>query len=312
MEEKLIEYLKKKPPGLSPMSGICDGPFRRICRIGGAGLLVAPMVAARHLVRKPTDLPREQHFAETEHPIGIQIIASGPQEAYQAGMILNNSRYDFIELNAGCPSRRILAMGCGAALLPKPELIREILLAIKAGAPEIPLTLKIRLGYRHSNLTAVDLVRLLEGVPLLWITLHGRYADQPFTYPADWDAIKQVVDSSPFPIIGNGGITNPRDAKRMMAHSGTIAVMIGRGALGRPWVFGKNEEPGWEIKSGMMHKHWQMQLDEYPPNDAVIKFRKHLIWYSRGHNNACEIRRLVPSIKEPAQVEDLLEQLDVT
>ncbi len=292
------------------MSGICDGPFRRICRMGGAGLLVAPMLAARHLVHKPTELPQEQHFVECEHPIGIQIIASEPQEAYQAGMILNRTQYNFIELNAGCPSRRILAMGCGAALTQKPELIRDILLALKTGAPEKPLTLKIRLGFRHGNLTAVDLVRLLEGVPLLWITVHGRYADQPFTHPADWDAIKLVADYSPFPIIGNGGITNPGDAASLMAQSGTNAVMIGRGALGRPWVFGHDESPTQETKSEMLHKHWRMQLEEYSPDDSVIKFRKHLIWYSRGHNNACAIRRLTPSIKEPTQVEELLAKLE--
>jgi tRNA-dihydrouridine synthase B len=311
MEETLLQYLRKKPLGLSPMSGICDGPFRRICRTGDAGLLVAPMVAARHLVHKPTELPQEQHFAESEHPIGIQIIASGPREAQKAGIILSNTQFDFIELNAGCPSRRILAMGCGAALLQKPELIREIMLAIKEGAPEKPLTLKIRLGFRCGNFAAANLVRLLDGVPLVWVTVHGRYGDQSFTHPADWDAIKQVVDSSPFPITGNGGITNPDDAKRMMAYSGTIAVMIGRGALGRPWVFGNDEKPEWDIRSRLMHRHWQMQMDEYPPNDAVIKFRKHLIWYSRGHRDACEIRRLVPLIKEPAQVENLLQQLDL-
>lgn len=272
--------------------------------------MVAPMVAARHLVRKPTDLPQEQHFAESEHPIGIQIIASKPEEAYQAGTILNTAKYDFIELNAGCPSRRILAMGCGAELLQKPGLIREILLAIKSGAPQKPLTLKIRLGFKSGSFTAADLVGLLEGVPLLWVTVHGRYANQPFTHPADWDAIKHVVDSSPFPIIGNGGIANPNDAVRMMTQSRTSAVMIGQRALGRPWVFRDVGKLDKKMMMDLSHEHWQMQLDEYPPLDAVIKFRKHLIWYSRGHHNACEFRRLVPSIKQPAQVEELLAKLD--
>jgi len=309
MENTLLECVTANPLGLSPMSGICDGPFRRICRKGGAGLLVAPMVAARHLVHKPTELPQEQHFAEYEHPIGIQIIASGADEACKAGNILQETGYDYIELNASCPSHRILAMGCGAALMQKPELIKEILLGIKAGAPEKPLTLKIRLGFRSGNFTASDVIKSLAGIPLLWVTVHGRYADQPFTHPADWNAIMRVVDSLPFPIIGNGGISNPSAAARMMADSKAMAVMIGRGALGRPWVFNSAEEPGQEIKSRLIHEHWRMQLDEYPPTDAVVKFRKHLIWYSRGHHDACEIRRLVPVIKYPAQVEDLLAEL---
>jgi tRNA-dihydrouridine synthase B len=291
------------------MSGVADGPFRCICRLGGAGILVAPMLAARHLLLKPNKLPQEQQFQESEHPIGIQLIASESDEARKAAAILLQTAYDFIELNASCPSRRILAMGCGSALLQKPRLIRELLLAIKEGAPEKPLTLKIRLGFRTADFTAVEIVEYLQGIPLLWITVHGRYADQPFTHPADWDAIKKVVDTSTIPIIGNGGITDPLNARRMIQDNKVTAVLMGRGALGRPWVFADDHDPGQELKSRLMHEHWQMQLEEYPPLEAVIQFRKHLIWYSRGHHNACEIRRRVPALKDPAQVAALLKQI---
>jgi tRNA-dihydrouridine synthase B len=309
MEDTLLEYLRSNPLGLAPMSGIGDGPFRRICRMGGAGMLVAPMLAARHLISKPDELPQEQHFAKLEHPIGIQLIASQPDEANKAAALLQNTEYDYIELNASCPSRRILAMGCGAALMQQPEMMKEILLAIRAGAPSKTLTLKIRLGFKSGIFTAADIVRCLDGVPLHWVTVHGRYADQPFTYPADWEALKRVVDSSPFPIIGNGGITHPDEAKRLMGESGTIAVVIGRAALGRPWVFGRDNDPKRKMKPEMMHEHWRMQLVEYSALDAVIKFRKHLLWYSRGHQNACEIRRMVPALKHPAEVEHLLTEL---
>jgi tRNA-dihydrouridine synthase B len=163
MNKTLLDFIKTNPLGLSPMSGISDGPFRRVCRHGGAGLLVAPMLAARHLINKPVELPQEQHFAEVEHPIGIQLIAANPDEAFKASAILGKTNYDFIELNASCPSRRIIAMGCGSALLPKPGLIREILGAMVEGAKTKQITLKIRLGLRSGNFTAIDLIRELAG-----------------------------------------------------------------------------------------------------------------------------------------------------
>jgi len=310
MHSALHDYIEKNPLGLSPLSEIGDSPFRRICRYGGAGILIAPMVAARHIINNPNKLPPEMSFRESEHPIGIQLLVSNPNDSYKASQILALTDYDFIELNASCPSRRIVTTGSGAALLKNSILLKEILAAVNSGAPQKPLTIKIRLGLYRGDFVAPDLIASIQEIALNWITVHGRYADDKLTQPADWQAIKITAYQSPFPVIGNGDITELAQGMARMEEAGLIAVMVGRGALGKPWMFRKQTTLDLESRLFWIKKHWKMQLEEYGEAEAAVRFRKHLVWFSHGLRYGRELRRRLPTITSIKDINAVLNLLD--
>jgi len=249
-------------------------------------------------------MPHEVLFQVDEHPLGIQLIANHPQDAMLATRRLRVMDYDFIELNCACPSHRIVANGCGAALLLDLPKLLAIAAAIKEGAGDLPVTAKLRLGFHSKELQADRIIPQLAEIGYSWVTVHGRYADQNYDQTADWAAISKLADQSLLPLIGNGDITSASQAYYFLAKSKIVAVMIGRGAFGKPWVFSGMEELNWMERVGWAQKHFGYQLQLYDEREAVIRFRKHLIWYSRGGQKARQLRNSIPGMSSAAQVEE--------
>lgn len=303
----LLDYIKQNPIGLAPMAEIGDGPFRRICRAGGAGLLTAPMIAARHVLDAPHRLPEEAHFHSSEHPIGIQLISRKPEEAEKATAYLATLGYDFIELNCGCPSKRIRGVGCGAALMQDPMLLADVAGAVVEGAKDCPVSVKMRLGFSTGDNGAEKALKELNGLDLAWITIHGRFADQGYGIKADWDAIAKLSASCRFALLGNGDIHQREEAAERIIASGVIGVLVGRGAFGRPWMFSESGDPGWKERSQWAKRHFKEQVDEFGELKSIFLFRKHLMLYSRGAPGSRQLRGSIPTIKT---MEDIITILD--
>ncbi|HEX5815036.1 MAG TPA: tRNA dihydrouridine synthase DusB [Methylomirabilota bacterium] len=273
---------------LAPMAGVTNAPFRLVCREAGAGPLTSEEIDARALVMgngKTEALAR--HLPE-ERPLAMQLLGNDPDVLAEAARRLEAAGADGIDLNMGCPVAKIVAKGQGAALMRDPVGAAVILRTLRKAVAG-PLTIKIRGGWDDRALNAVEVARIAEAEGVDAITVHPRTRSQQFTGRAPWAIIADVVAAVRVPVVGNGDVRSVDDARAMVAATGCAAVMIGRGALGRPWVF-RGRAVTRDERAAVVRRHCALIEAHLPERLALVQLKKHLAWYSDGLPNSARTR----------------------
>lgn len=291
------------PLVLAPMAGVTDSPYRRMCRKMGAHLVFSEMISADGLIRGNSRTREYLKLTDEERPVAMQLFGHKPEVlAAAASLLTEQCGPDFIDLNCGCPVRKVVSRKAGSALLLDIPLLREIVQAM-VGATHIPVTVKIRSGWQSGDNLAESAAAAIQEAGASAITIHARPKSAPFTSDADWGVIESLKRSLDIPVIGNGGVFEPGDAVRMMERTGCDAVMIGRAAMGNPWVFsraaealrgrGRRPEPtaGERLSAFLFHASELAGLKG--EERAVRQMRKQAGWYSKGLPGSVALRRRV-------------------
>lgn len=309
------------PVVLAPMAGVTNAPFRRLCRRFGAGLYVSEMISARALYEGNEKTDKLASFASDETPRSLQLAAVDP--VYVAGAVtklVGEGRVDHIDLNFGCPVRKVTRNGGGGALPWKRNLYRRVVAAAVAAAGDVPVTVKFRVGIDDEHLTYLDAGRIAEDEGVAAVALHGRTVAQLYSGQADWSTIARLKEAvTTIPVLGNGDIWEADDALAMMAQTGCDGVVIGRGCLGRPWLFGQlaaaftgqpvPDPPTVSEVVEIMAEHAQLLVDWFGDHKGIREFRKHTAWYLKGYPVGGEIRGLLGRVDSLDQLAELLATL---
>jgi nifR3 family TIM-barrel protein len=314
------------PVVLAPMAGITNTAFRRLCREYGAGLYVSEMITSRALVERNDTTMRLIRHHESETPRSVQLYGVDPTTVGAAAQLLaDEDRADHIDLNFGCPVPKVTRKGGGAALPWKSGLFGEIVRAAVRGAGDIPVTVKMRKGIDDDHLTYLDAARIAEDAGVAAIALHARTASQFYSGNADWDAIgtlKQTITS--VPVLGNGDIWSAQDALRMVEQTGCDGVVVGRGCLGRPWLFGDlarafgggaGTEPvdaTLGFVAAAFRRHAELLVEFFEDEDRGCRdIRKHVAWYFKGYPVGGDIRARLATASSLQEIDDLLGTLEL-
>ncbi|MBP2582058.1 MULTISPECIES: tRNA dihydrouridine synthase DusB [unclassified Streptomyces] len=319
-------HIVQPPVVLAPMAGITNAPFRTLCRefSGGKGLFVSEMITTRALVERNEKTMQLIRFDATEQPRSIQLYGVDPVTVGKAvRMIVDEDLADHIDLNFGCPVPKVTRKGGGSALPFKRPLLRAILNEAVANAGDLPVTMKMRKGIDDDHITYLDAGRIAVEEGVTAIALHGRTAAQHYGGTADWDAIARLKEHVPeIPVLGNGDIWSADDALRMMRETGCDGVVVGRGCLGRPWLFadlvagfegtGAYAAPGLRVVADAMVRHARL-LGEWIGDEArgVIDFRKHVAWYLKGFSVGSEMRKKLAITSSLDELSAQLSELDL-
>jgi tRNA-dihydrouridine synthase B len=296
------------PMLLAPIAGFTDSPFRRIARWHGAGLVVTELVSAEGIVRSGRKTMELLHFTDEERPIAVQIFGNDPAHMSEAAATVEDLHPDLIDINMGCPVRRVCASGSGAALLLEPKRIFEIA-STMVKKVRIPVSAKIRIGWDSKSVSYPDTVRALQDGGVALIFVHGRTRNQQYGGKADWDAIRDIVKISSVPIVGNGDIRTYEEARARMESSGCPAVMIGRGAIGNPWVFSGEKPSVREIVDGIK-RHLDLMIGYYGDRGIVL-MRKHLVRYIHEFRGAREIRKRLVVSDRREEIREILDSIEI-
>lgn len=273
---------------LAPMAGVTNAPFRLVARECGAGLLTSEEIDARALIADNAHTRELARHLPEEHPLAMQLLGADPDVLAEAAHRLEAAGADAIDLNMGCPVAKIVAKGQGAALMRDPWRAAVVFRAMRK-AVTVPLTIKIRGGWDDHTPNAVEIARLAEDEGVNSITVHPRTRSQQFSGRAPWDVIAEVVAAVRIPVTGNGDVRSHDDAMAMQRATGCAAVMIGRGALGAPWVFRAAPTTD-EDRAGIIRRHCALIQGHLPERAALLQLKKHLSWYSSGRPFAARIR----------------------
>jgi tRNA-dihydrouridine synthase B len=294
---------------LAPMAGITDPPFRKTVQRFGASALWTEMISADGLIKGRTTFPT-MDLSGQRIPTVFQIYGTDPVIMADAARIAESYGAAAVDVNMGCPSRKIVHKGAGAALMKDLPLAGRIVAAIRKSV-NVPLTVKIRSGWDENNLNAPVLAKILEAEGVDAITLHSRSRSRLHSGTVSFDMIREVVQAVGIPVIGNGGITCVQDALTMLADTGCDGVMIGRGALGRPWLparilerLGRVQMPQSQSTTlfDVIRDHFHYHLEWWNMETTVRRMRKHLGWYSKGFADGCEFRKMVFREDDPERV----------
>lgn len=306
------------PVVLAPMAGITNSPFRRLCRKFGAGLYVSEMVTARLLARGHPKTTRIASFAPDEHPRSLQLYGVDPQHVTEAvKYLVGEGQVDHIDMNFGCPVRKVTGNGGGAAIPVKPNLLRSIVRAAVKNAENVPVTIKFRVGIDDGLQTFLTSGRIAEEEGCAAVALHARTAAQLYTGQADWDRIAELKQAvTTIPVFGNGDIWEARDALRMMRQTGCAGVVVGRGCLGRPWLFhdltevfkGREQRrpPNLGQVADIMLEHARYLCNWFEERFAMVSFRKHCGWYVKGFRSANRLQQQLLHITGYAALAEIL------
>lgn len=308
------------PVVLAPMAGITNTAFRRLCREYGAGLYVSEMITSRALVERTEASMRLITHHPSEQPRSIQLYGVDPATIGEAvTMLVAEDRADHIDLNFGCPVPKVTKKGGGAALPWKFELFRAIVERAVRAAGDIPVTVKMRKGIDSDHLTYLEAGRAAEGAGVSAVALHARTADQFYSGHADWDAIATLKEEiSSIPVLGNGDIWSAEDALAMVEQSGCDGVVVGRGCLGKPWLFGdlaaafrgesERFRPGLAEVASAFRRHAELLVDFFGGDElrACRDIRKHVAWYFKGYSVGGDLRAKLAMVETLQQLDDLL------
>lgn len=312
------------PVVLAPMAGITNAPFRTLCRRYGGGIYVSEMIGARGLVEGNEKSGQLAAFAEDEDPRSIQLYGVEPWAMKAAAeRLVEEGRVDHIDLNFGCPAPKVTRHGGGAALPWKRRLFADIVAATVSGAGAVPVTVKLRMGIDDDHLTHLDAARAAVDAGAAAVALHARTAEQLYSGQARWDAIARMKDAVPeVPVLGNGDIWVAEDARRMMDTTGCDGVVVGRGCLGRPWLFGELDAvlaghappppPDLGGVLDVMAQHAGLLVDWFGDHAGIRSFRKHTNWYLKGFPVGSELRAALNRIVSVDHLRDLTAGLDRT
>ena len=303
---------------LAPMAGVCNNAFRKICKEMGASLVCAEMVSDKGMIYNSKKTKDMLYFEEIERPISQQIFGSDKDTFVMAAkMVYEIMHPDIIDINMGCPVPKVaIHQQAGSALLKNPQLIYEIVKAIVEAVP-VPVTVKIRSGWDNESINAVEVAKLVEKAGASAITVHGRTRSQLYSGKVNLDIIKAVKENVTIPVIGNGDIIDIESAKKMLEYTKCDAIMIGRGALGNPWLIKKIDtylkegiiidDPTYDEKLDMCKKHLTYLLNIKNERTAVMEMRSHAAWYIKGMPYQKEIKN---HIFKANTKEDIIEILD--
>jgi len=282
---------------LAPLAGVTDTTFRRLCRENGADIVVTEMVSAKGRLCDPGRSGRYLEYDESERPVGAQLFGADPGEIAEAAAEVARRGFDFVDINMGCPVRKVTGGGSGAAILSNPRLAGEIARAAVRAAG-IPVTAKIRSGFGTEKETFLAVAEELYAAGAAAVTFHPRHRGQMFSGAADWGQIAALKKAFPGRVvIGNGDVRAPGDAARMLAETGCDSVMIGRAAMGNPWVFA-SRSPTPEGRRSLILRHGEEMFLRHGAV-GIKEMRKHLAWYSRGIPGAAAFRAELPRVTDP-------------
>lgn len=303
---------------LAPMAGVSEAPFRQICRRMGADVVMSEFLSSEAIRRRIRTTLEGAEFEPCERPIGIQIYGADPDAmAEAAGLITEHYRPEFIDINFGCPVKKVVQRNGGSGCLRDMGLVERIIRAVVA-ATDLPVTVKTRSGWNEEQRDPVGIALRMQDAGARALTLHARTRTQMFNGKANWDEIARVVEALDIPVIGNGDIQTPADVVRMRTHTGCAGVMIGRGSFGNPWLFrdaralldGEPLPPppdaAERFRVCLEHARLAMRL-QGDTRKTVIEFRKHLGWYTRGLYGASDLRQRLFQVESIAEAEAIFQ-----
>ena len=298
---------------LAPMAGITDLVFRLLVRKFGCALGFTEMISANGLVRGTEKSYRYLETAPNDKPLGVQIFGSDPDVLSEAARIVTDRGADLVDINMGCPVKKVLKTGAGGALMKDPAKVAVILQRLRKATP-LPLTVKIRSGWNHDEISALNIARIAQDCGVDAVILHPRTVNQGFGGRADWSLIASVRKCLNISVVGSGDIRSPEDARRMLDETGCDGVMVGRGVLGNPWIIknivyyleGKNVllPPTLREREGIIKQHLNMSVDFLGAKVGVRNFRKHMSWYTKGLKGGSRFREMVGKVDEKESVLD--------
>src|SRR3954463_15274998 len=304
------------PLYLAPMAGVSESPFRRLCRRFGADVVVTEFLSAEGIRRDNPATISKLRFGADERPIGVQIFGSDPVAMGEAaGLVTDVFAPEFIDINFGCPVKKVVRRNGGSGCLRDLGLVESVIRNV-ARSTHLPVTCKIRSGWNEEMRDPVSIARRCEEAGVRVLTLHPRTRTQMYTGAARWEEIAAVVDALSIPVLGNGDIKTPEDAIRMHRETGCAGIMIARGSFGQPWIFDqtrdllegrpKSPDPSVEERFRVALDHARM-ADEYEPDrrGAAIEFRKHLGWYVKGLPGSADLRKRLHAVTSLGEVEGI-------
>jgi len=302
---------------LAPMAGVTDTVFRRFIRnLGGCGLIMTEFTSADGVLRaKDQKAKRYLHFYEDEHPISAQLFGSDPKVMAEAARMVEGLGFDLVDLNLGCPAKKVVKCNGGSGLLRDLPAIGKIFEAVRA-AIKIPFTVKFRAGWDDENIICVELAKMAEDCGLCAVALHARTREQGYSGQARWEWIAAVKQAVKIPVIGNGDVRTPEDACAIVTQTGCDAVMIGRTAPANPWIFrqitqytakGSYEEPAEADRYQMIRTYFQMLIEEELP-DAVGKMKQFASWFTHGVAGGAALRKGIYESKNAPEILARVEQ----
>ena len=293
---------------LAPLAGITDRPFRMICEKFNPGLVCTEMISAKGLYYDDSKTEQLLYMKDEKRPIAVQIFGSDVQAMGYAAEYVSKFA-DIVDINMGCPAPKVVKNGDGSRLLLDLDKAKAIIEEVVKKAT-VPVTVKYRKGWDNNSIVAVEMAKIAEASGASAVTIHGRTRSEFYSGEADWEIIKAVKESVNIPVIGNGDVKNADDAKRMFDETGVDGIMIGRGALGNPWIFEEiiNELNGdkFEISNNerlnLILEHFNLMLEDKPERVAIMEMRKHIGWYVKNTKDASKVRERINQILDKEEL----------
>lgn len=314
---KIGNVMIEKTAALAPMAGVADRAFRELCKDFGASYMVSEMVSAKGLGMGSKKSAELMDLGVCEHPAAVQLFGDNPDDMARAVSLCMEYGPDIIDINMGCPAPKIAGNGGGCALMRHPDLAGEIIRKVKAEA-SVPVTVKFRKGWDDKTINGIEFAQMAEAAGADAVTIHGRTRAQMYAPTADWDYIKKVKEAVKVPVIGNGDVDSPEKALELYRHTGCDLIMVGRGALGAPWLFGQIREllttgsytptPDFECRMEIMVGHIAKMVEYKGEYIALREARKHCGWYLTGVRGAAALRRMAGQIQTMDDVKRLAEE----